>query len=480
MADCPNILLVVADGMQGRTVAPEHACRTPHLERLMERGTRIGNAYTPLPTCSPARASLMTGLLPHNHGVLEVEHAVDPDQSVLRTDRPHWAQHLRQAGYATAYFGKWHIERSGELEKYGWDTHDIHGAAAHRTASQRGGSGDGVPLDPSTVRTYSGPQGYNDTLQYGVTDLPPQERQIGRPAALAAKYLQEASGDRPWCCCVSYYEPNEALVVGREAYNQYDVESLPLPANLRDELIDRPGIYRRSKQVWDGVSDEVWRQALACYYGRITEIDAQVGLLLDVLEKTGQTEDTLVIFTADHGRYMGAHGMDAHNFGAFEEIYHVPMIVAGPSVAAGAFTDARVGFHDLCPTLCELAAVEAPQVPDSCSFAPLLADPSGCEDTYRQGYAEYHGTRFRTTQRVYWEGAWKYIFNGFDYDELYNLADDPHELKNLAAEPQCADKARHLMAQIWRRAAQTQDHTLVNTHYPSMRFGVVGPEVGDL
>ena len=108
----PNLLLVVPDGMQARTTFPGSPCRTPNVDRIAQRGLRFRRAYTVQPTCSPARASLMTGVLPHNHGVLQVEHTVDDDQCVLRTEYPHWAQRLSDAGYRTAYFGKWHIERS--------------------------------------------------------------------------------------------------------------------------------------------------------------------------------------------------------------------------------------------------------------------------------------------------------------------------------------------------------------------------------
>ena len=471
-----NVLLIMADGMQGRTVAPEHPCLTPNLERLAQGGVRIRNAYTVLPTCSPARASLMTGVLPHNHGVMEVEHGVAADQCVLRDDYPHWAQRLRDAGYMTAYFGKWHIERTCELDRFGWERADTRGREAHRDESQRGGGPEAIPLDPETVRYYRGPEGYNDALQYGVTDLAPDARPMGVPTAQGESFLREVSHDRPWCCCVSFYEPNEALIVGRDAYSRYDVDTLPLPASLRDDLSDRPGIYRREQEIWRDLSDDVWRQALACYYGRITEIDDQVGRLLDVLDETGQRDNTLVIFTSDHGRYVGAHGLDAHNFGAFEEAYDIPMILAGPGVASGAVTDARVGLHDLCPTICELTGQAPLGAPDARSFAPLLASPSRVEDRYQDGYAEYHGTRFRLTQRVYWSGKWKYVFNGFDYDELYNLEEDPHELRNLATCAEYEDVVRRMMQGIWRRVRETGDQSLLNTHYHSMRLAVIGPE----
>ena len=105
MAQQPNLLLFLTDGMQAATVDPGHPCLTPNIDRFAERGVRFSHAHTTCPTCSPARASLMTGLLPHNHGVLEVEHGRDADQCVLRTDKPHFAQKLSAAGYRTGYFG---------------------------------------------------------------------------------------------------------------------------------------------------------------------------------------------------------------------------------------------------------------------------------------------------------------------------------------------------------------------------------------
>src|SRR5690554_7371945 len=120
MPDRPNILFLMADAMQARVLAPGHPALTPNMDRLVQRGVRFARAYTPNAVCSPARASLMTGLLPHNHGVLHVTHNVYNDQSCLRLDHPHWAQRLEQVGYSTGYFGKWHVERTNRLESFGW------------------------------------------------------------------------------------------------------------------------------------------------------------------------------------------------------------------------------------------------------------------------------------------------------------------------------------------------------------------------
>src|SRR5690606_221180 len=114
----PNVLFLMTDQMTGHVLQSHHPCITPNLDQLAARGVSFQRAYTPNAICSPARASLMTGLLPHNLGVLEVIHNVDSDQSVLRPEHPHWAQRLSAAGYKTGYFGKWHVERNNEPERY--------------------------------------------------------------------------------------------------------------------------------------------------------------------------------------------------------------------------------------------------------------------------------------------------------------------------------------------------------------------------
>ena len=248
-----------------------------------------------------------------------------------------------------------------------------------------------------------------------------------------------------------------------------------MPPNVHDDLSDRPGIYRKAANVWTDLNDRQRREAAACYYASITEIDQQVGRLLDVLERTGQMEHTVIVFTTDHGELLGAHGLYCKNFSAFEEICDIPLIVSGPGIARGVVTDARVGLHDLCPTLLELAGAEPIHVPDSRSFAPVLRDPLGSSSPFTTGYAEYHGTRYKLTQRVIWDGPWKFVFNGFDFDELYNLDDDPYEMNNLAAEPGYQDRVRELMARMWSIVRDTDDHSLYNSHYPILRVAPFGP-----
>ena len=425
----------------------------------------------------------MTGLLPHNHGVLQVEHAVDADQCLLRSNRAHWAQHLTQVEYATGYFGKWHVERSDALENFGWQTHRVLGRGAHRTHSTQGGGSD-VPLDPALTHYLEGPDGYNPILHYGVTDVSPAERTMGQTAREALHFLREsATTQQPWCCCVSYYEPNEAMIASRVAFERTNPAEISLPETLRDNLSDRPNWYRRQQQIFAGISEEQWRTARACYYGRLSELDEQFGLLIDYLEASGQLENTVVIATADHGKYVGSHGMDGHNFGPFEEVYNIPLVAAGPGIAQGVETDARVGLHAIGPTLLEWADADPLPDIDAASFAELCADPTHA-NRHTEGFAENHGNRFALSQRIAWDREWKLAFNGFDFDELYNLDLDPNETHNRATDPECAETLRALTAKMWGYIRDSGDQSLFNSHYYTMRTAAVGPNAakkdGDL
>lgn len=467
----PNILFLMADQMQGRVLAPEHPCQTPVFDQLAARGVRVTRAYTPNPVCSPARASLMTGLLPHSHGVLQVTHCVDDDQCVLRTEKRHWAQCLTEAGYRTGYFGKWHVERSNELAGFGWQVSDL----STRPAEGRGAA---APAGPSLA--LAEPEGYAPSLLYGVVDRPAAERGMGTVTRHAASFLEEAlASAQPWCCFVSVVEPHDPYVTSREAFARYDVDALPVPPNWDDDLAGRPGLYRKSARAFAAMTERQKKEAAACYYASITEIDAQFGRLIAMVEAAGQTENTLVVLTSDHGDFLGAHGLYTKNISAYEEAYHVPLLVAGPGVASGVVSNARVGLHDLGPTLTELAGVAPFATPEARSFAPALRDPAGRSAEYRQGYAEYFGTRYWLTQRVLWDGNWKLVWNGFDCDELYDLEADPYEMHNRVDDPASQGRMREMMAAAWRVVQATGDHALARAGYYSLRLAPFGPGIGE-
>ena len=475
MSQRPNILFLMTDQMQAAVLEPGHVCRTPNFDRLATGGLRIRNAYPANPVCSPSRASLMTGLLPHNHGVLEVTHCVDDDQCNLRVDKPHWAQSLCKAGYRTGYFGKWHIERSDDLARFGWQVDGGDGSKLFKQRLQE--LSGGKKGKRSLEWKLSVPEGYNDHLLYAVTDQPPEQRKMGAVTSLALDFLNEhGSGGAPWCCFASVPEPHDPYVVSEAFFKQYNVDEMPLPANVNDDLAKRPGLYRKITRYWGHMTERQKREAAACYFALISEIDAQYGRILDWLDKSGQADNTIVVLTSDHGELLGVHSLWFKNIGMFEEANRIPMVLRGPGIAKGV-TDARVGLHDVGSTLLELAGLEPIRVPDSRPFTPLLKDPAGQAKNFRTGYAEYFGNRLKLTQRAIWDGPWKLVFNGFDIDELYNLDEDPHEMNNRIDDPACREPLRSLTKQMWRIIKDTNDHALWNSHYGVLRAAPFGPGI---
>jgi arylsulfatase A-like enzyme len=473
----PNILFLMADQMQGGVLRPNHPCKTPNFDRLAARGVRFCRAYTPNAVCSPARASLMTGLLPHNHGVLEVTHVVDEDQCCLRTQHPHWAQGLEAAGYRTGYFGKWHVERSNDLAAFGWQTDG--GSDGSRYAEHAGQvrkESRGAVALSRPMRSNQVPPGYRDSVFYAATDESIATRNLGLTTGLAMDFLQkQTGGEDPWCCFVSVQEPHDPFIAGRDTLAQYDVDQLPLSPNTEDDLAGRPNLYRKAGGAWNGMTLREKREAVACYYALITEIDAEFGRLIDYVEEKGELANTIVVLTSDHGELLGAHGLYCKNIGAFEEVYQIPMIVSGPGVAAGKVSNARVGLHDLYPTLLDLAGIGPAPCADSRSFVPALKDPEANDADFDFGFAEYHGGRYRLTQRIVWKGDWKFVHNGFDFDELYHLKEDPWELTNRINDPDCAAILHRLVLCMWQTIKETGDHALLNTHYPILRLAPFGP-----
>jgi len=496
----PNILVLMCDQLQARAIGNTELCHTPNLDRLRRRGVSFERAFTPNAVCSPARASLMTGKLPHNHNVLWVTHTMPHDQVRIREGLPHFAEDLVRAGYTTSYVGKWHVEPSERPSWYGWQRdRSAHSAVmARRMASPHG------ELDP--VITISG-EGYRPATLAGVTSVRPEERAMGVITDLAAEELDELAGtpDDPWCLFVSVPEPHDPYITGKDAYAVYEGRELPVPENWHDELGGRPRVYQRAARVFDGLSEAERLRAARCYYASITEIDALFGRLLGELDDRGLTEDTVVVLLTDHGDYLGAHGMYCKNLGAWEEAYNVPLVIAGPGIGPGIaeedadgasplVSNARVGTHAVFPTLLRYYGIPTRIDCDAPLFDDVLAasgdsatgggrDLAAADARHSDGLAEYHGGRLLLTQRVYYHGDWKLVWNGFDDHELYNLADDPGELTNLAGadgpalgrDGEIAAAYRDVTARMWAEIERTGDATLVNSHYVGLRASEIGP-----
>ena len=469
----PNLLLLMTDQQRADTITPGGPCLTPNLQALAAEGADFTRCYATNPICSPSRGSLYTGLLPHAHGMTDVTHAVDPTRADLKPGVPFWSRTLREAGYRTAHFGKWHVERSDELQRFGFDEFE-------------------VDLRLTGVPTYQGPlaprvavqqPGYREFLLAGVSD---ERANASREAYLFDRgiaFIEAAAADpkRPWALVVSTEAPHDPYVVPRELYERYDAAALLAPASAHDDLHDRPAIYRRIQRTWAALSTEDAAQATACYYAACSGIDDQVGRILAALEASGQADDTLVVFTSDHGDYLGAHGLWLKGVAAFEEAYRVPLVLRGPGVVPGVRVDAPVSLLDLPRTLVRALLDQdfggAGRGPgQGRDLGRWLAGEDASDEFEAGAYAEFHGQRLGYSQRIVWHGRHKYVFNGFDFDELYDLAADPFERRNLTSEAACADLLREMSSRMWEVVLASGDRTLGEAQYGMFRFAPVGPE----
>jgi arylsulfatase A-like enzyme len=455
MTKRPNILFLMTDHTNGEALRPGSQCLTPNLDALAAEGRRFHRCYTTNAICSPARASLMTGTYPSTHGMWDCTHTQRPEWVDVPADRFRYFSHsLAEAGYCNAYYGKWHVEQTNQLENFGW----------HEYA--RDCAGAGVQPAPET-RVVVPKDGYSDyrpagvSADEGVVTHPAFERGIG----FIRRHTDE-NPDQPFCCFVSTSEPHDPYNAQKRFFDMYDLDTLQTSPTLHDELAGKPEIIRRMRQTWAPLSDDDWKKITACYWAVITFLDHEVGRIIDVLKETGQYDNTIIVFTADHGDMIGGHGLCAKGVGtSYEEVYNIPLVMRVPGATAGVEDgETLTSLVDLGPTLLDLCGAEPLDGAHGRSLRPVLE--GGAErDDWRDAYAEFFGQRFVYTQRMVWHEDWKYVFNPGGIDELYNLADDPAH----------HDVLIDMCKRMWRKMKAIGDESLFNTHYVTLRTAPIGP-----
>ena len=466
MANRPNVLFLMTDHANQRALAAGSPCLVPNLDGLAADGVRFGRCYTTNAICSPARASLMTGLYPSTHGMWDCTHTQRAEWVDVPAGRfTYFSQILAGAAYRNAYFGKWHVEQSGRLEDFGWHEYDVACGNAPVKA---------IPGSEVLVSK----EGYSDYVLCGVSedDDARTHPAFDKGIEFIRRHAGGGSSDQPFFCFVSAGEPHDPYIPPKRFLDLYDPASVPTSPTLREEPTGKPEVVRRLRAVWDAVSDEDWRRATAAYRAVITFIDSEVGRILDVLKETGQYDNTIVVFTSDHGDMLGGHGLVAKGIGtSYEEVYNVPLIVRGPGIAGGR-EDSRTltSLLDLPATLLDLCGADGLEAAQGRSLRPVLEGSADPLD-WRDAYAEFFGQRFVYTQRIVWHDDWKYVFNPGGIDELYDLADDPDERTNLADDPAHRETLLAMCKRMWRKMKAIGDESLFNTQYATLRTAPIGP-----
>jgi len=446
-SDRPNVLVFMTDQQQADVIHPDHPCRTPNVQRVISDGALFTRHHTSTAHCCPSRASFMTGLYPSRHGVHNnISNPVRLSQGLNEGVRC-FSEDLCDAGYDLAFAGKWHVSNVEDPIDRGWRELEVtcrkgtlHHAPYERFDQIAQEQLEDQARTPGWVwrpgwghyqlfgsRPDGGPKGYENNHDYKVV----------RSAMEALP--QMAKGDRPWMLYCGTGGPHDPFIIPEKYANMYDPDQVELPESFLDTLEDKPRIYQRMRyQYWGQLTADEVRASIAHYWGYCTMLDEMFGELLDTLEQTGQLDDTLIIFTSDHGDYCGAHGLYCKGVPAFREAYNVPLAMrwANGMEGGGRIVDEFTCQSDMAQTFRDLAGCDVPDDMPGRSIAPLMLGDTP-DDWRKEMHFQFNGVELYYSQRTCLTRDWKYVYNGFDFDELYDLQNDPHEMVNLAFPTRC-------------------------------------------
>jgi arylsulfatase A-like enzyme len=452
----PSVLLLLTDQERYDLTTPDSIVETPEIDRLCEEGMTFSSAYTPISICSSARASLLTGLYPHNHGMLNNSHETDAIQPNLPETLATFGELLSEAGYTNTYVGKWHVGRDQGPEEFGFEYRG--GADRHHDADLAGDFEEyreelGVDVTEEDLEDR-----IETTTGTLVAATDPVSVEATRPYYMAERAIEQLREgiEEPFFLRVDLYGPHHPYVVPEPYASMYDPTDIEPPDSYRETFCGKPEAHEQYLD-YRGVREfdwETWREATAKYWGFMTLIDKQIGRILDAAEKI---ENLCTIHTSDHGDFVGGHRQFNKGPLMYEDTYRIPLQIRWPEVVeAGATCEEFVSLHDLMPTFLDLAGVEIPDV-DGRSIRPLLdgENPKNWPDSH---FAQYHGDEFGLySQRMLRTERHKYVHNGPDRNELYDLDEDPHELGNLIDHPAYEDVRADLETRLVERMHETND-----------------------
>ena len=434
----PNILLLMSDDLNSALSGFGHPqCKTPRLDALAKRGVRFENMHCQYPVCGSSRASLMTGLYPYTNGMLG-------NGGNLRKNLPNvvtLSQLFRNNGY--------HAGRVSKIYHMGIPFEIIAGTADHDDAPswdetvnikapEQNAPGERTEWSPKdkSSQTFTGVEASTGDLEHA----------DGMAADAAIEFLKQ-NKDKPFFLGCGFVRPHVPLVAPSKYFDRYDRDTMVAPEVPKGDLKDVPKIIRNYKSIDRyGVTPELHKGLLEAYYASISYMDEQVGRVLKALDELGLRENTIVIFSSDHGYLLGHH----HKFQKqhlFEESTRVPFILSVPwmTKSHGHASNKITELVDLYPTLAELAGLTPPANLQGQSLLPLLKNPTTKEWSKDLAFSisRSGGESIRTSK-------WRFTHWGFGAkgEELYDLKNDPNEFTNLARDPNYSGRLNQLKARL--------------------------------
>lgn len=435
-ADRSNVLLIVTDDQRPDAVGAlgNPVVQTPNLDQLVADGLTFTRAIAPYPICTPSRAEIMTGCNCFRNRV-GLRRVKDPELVL-------WADCMRGAGYHAWYVGKW--MNDGRPTNRGYE----------ESLGLFAGGGGRWPLTHRYDHHGRAVTGYRGWVfqddrgkmfpEQGVGLTPSTDRGI----ADAAIAFIGRKPQKPFFLHVNFTAPHDPLLMPPEMAEMYDPAEIPLPRNfLPEHPLDHGNLRGRDELLLPSprTAEDV-RRDLAVYYAVVTNLDKQIGRILDCLEATGQADRTIVIFTSDQGLAMGSHGLRGKQ-NMYEHTIGTPLVWRGPGITRGRKTAAQCYLRDLYPTVCELLGIEIPETVQGRSLVPVIRGE--LDEIYPAVFGHYS-----KYQRMVRKGHWKLIeYPQIDRRQLFDLEADPHELHNLADDPLQQSRVDELLAELraWQR-----------------------------
>jgi arylsulfatase A-like enzyme len=420
--------------------------------RLAREGTCFTRAYTVLPICSPARASMLTGLYPHAHGITENDGRFGGRAGLEPGD---WLVHrpLSEAGYRCAWFGKWHLDKSRSAMDYGFEGFSRPGYGYPYATPTYRDYLDRMGLSPPFAEIeIPGESGLAAGTRIPLADAddwfdfesgaarldgPAEAHEAFFLAHLAEDWLKSLGGE-PFFLRIDPWGPHPPYVLARPYHGMLEQGVLELSPGFRFDLDGRPPHHRTYRDYWRatlGLDAEGWRRMVVRALEHVALVEAALIGVLDAVDRLGLAESTLVIFTADHGDAVGSNGGVCNKGGLMvEETMRIPLLVRGPGIASGKTCDRLVANFDIPPSILQICGLEH----DVEFHGMSLYEATGkLRDEERKGLmAEHYGLHEPLLQRAYYADRWKLVVQESGFAELYDLKADPYEMRNLAARPQ--------------------------------------------
>jgi arylsulfatase A-like enzyme len=467
----PNILLITSDQQHWNTLGTINPkIKTPNLDRLSKQGMRFSRAYCPNPTCTPTRASIITGLYPSMHDAWSLG-------TKLPEDVPTVGDTLHRGGYRTALIGKAHFQplastpsqtsiecqpilRDLEFWKgfrgpwYGFDSIEL---ARNHADEAHVGQHYALWMEEKGLadwRSYFQDPATSQPKRRGAWELPAELHYSSWTAEKTiAEIEQSVDNGQPFFTWASFLDPHPPYLVPEPWASMYNPDDMEPGTLLEGEMELLPEHFRLTQQPRPDYSayqetthgnhgftshlvDEVEaKQDMATYYGMISFMDEQIGRILDALDKKGIAENTLIVFTSDHGHFLGQHGLWHKGAFHYEDLLRVPLLVSWPGVVpAGGTTDALQSLVDLAPTFLRAADLD---IPTQMQGVDQLDVWRGRKTKARQDViVEFHHQPKKVHLRTYITQSHKMtIYRDQSYGELFDLTTDPEERRNLWADP---------------------------------------------